>query len=228
MSISKIEEIKKKFKDKKIIEEALTHRSWVNENKGEKRDNNERLEFLGDAILEFIVSKHLFFQFPKKNEGFLTTLRSNLVNTTGLASVARELDLGRHLYLSKGEEETGGRTNPSILADTVEAIIGAIYIDQGLENTEKFIEENILYKIKDLIKKPLKDPKSRLQEKIQAEGMPAPKYVVVKEMGPDHQKTFVVRVSINGELLEEGVGKSKSEAEQQAAQKALDKFDRDN
>ncbi len=228
MPIFKIEEIKKQFKDKKRLEEALTHRSWVNENKDKTRKNNERLEFLGDAVLEFIVSKNLFLEFPEKNEGFLTTLRANLVNTTGLASVAKELDLGKYLYLSKGEEETGGRTNPSILADAVEAIIGAIYVDQGLENAEKFIRENILSKTQDLIKKPLKDPKSRLQERVQAKGMPAPKYVVVKEMGPDHQKTFVVRVNINGQLLEEGMGKSKSEAEQQAAQKALDKLAKDN
>ncbi len=138
--------------------------------------------------------------------------------------MAKELELGKYLYLSRGEEETGGRNNPSILADTIEAIIGAIYVDQGIEKAERFIEENILSKTQDLIKKPLKDPKSRLQERIQAEGMPAPKYVVVKEMGPDHQKTFVVRVSINGKLLEEGVGRSKAEAEQQAAQKALDKM----
>lgn len=223
----RIEEIKKQFKDKKIIDEALTHRSWVNENKSKIRKNNERLEFLGDAILEFIVSKQLFLQFPEKNEGFLTALRAKLVNTKELASIAEKLDLGRHLYLSKGEEETGGRNNPSILADTIEAIIGAIYIDQGIEKAEKFIKENILSNIQDLIKKPLKDPKSILQEKVQGEGMPAPKYVVVKEIGPDHQKTFVVRVSINGKLLEEGIGKSKSEAEKQAAQKALDKMNKE-
>ncbi len=228
MASSKIEEIIKDFHNKSVIEEALTHRSWVNENKEKKWRNNERLEFLGDAILEFVVSKNLFFKFPEKNEGFLTTLRANLVNTTALALVAQELEVGKHLHLSKGEEETGGRNNPSILADSVEAIIGAIFVDQGLKKAEEFIKMHILSRIKDIIKKPLKDPKSRLQEKVQAKGMPAPKYIVVKEMGPDHQKTFVVRVNINGKLLEEGIGKSKSEAEQQAAQKALDKIEQDD
>lgn len=228
MSTSKIEKIRESFRNKRIIEEALTHRSWVNENKDKKRRNNERLEFLGDAILEFIVSKGIFDKFPEKNEGFLTTLRANLVNTANLASVAQELGVGKSLYLSKGEEETGGRTNPSILADTVEAIIGAIYIDQGIEKAEEFVRENILSKTEELIEKPLKDPKSRLQEAIQAQGLPAPKYVVVKEFGPDHQKTFVVKVSINGQLLEEGIGRSKAEAEQKAAQNALDKMTRNN
>ena len=212
--------LKRSFNNPKIIEEALTHRSWVNEHPG-IRDNNERLEFLGDAILEFIVSKELFLQFPNKKEGFLTTLRANLVNTVSLSQTARDLGLGKELFLSKGEEETGGRENPSLLADTVEAIIGALFIDQGLEKAEEFIKTNILSKTQDMIKHPLKDAKSRLQEKVQSKGLPAPKYNVVKESGPDHQKTFVVRVAVNGKYIAEGSGKSKSEAEQKAAQEAL-------
>jgi len=212
--------LKRSFNNPKIIEEALTHRSWVNEHPG-IRDNNERLEFLGDAILEFIVSKELFIQFPNKKEGFLTSLRANLVNTVSLSQTARDLGLGKELFLSKGEEETGGRENPSLLADTVEAIIGALFIDQGLEKAEEFIKTNILSKTQDMIKHPLKDAKSRLQEKVQSKGLPAPKYNVVKESGPDHQKTFVVRVAVNGKYIAEGSGKSKSEAEQKAAQEAL-------
>jgi ribonuclease-3 len=212
--------LKRSFNNPKIIEEALTHRSWVNEHPG-IRDNNERLEFLGDAILEFIVSKELFLQFPNKKEGFLTSLRANLVNTVSLSQTARDLGLGKELFLSKGEEETGGRENPSLLADTVEAIIGALFIDQGLEKAEEFIKTNILSKTQDMIRHPLKDAKSRLQEKVQSKGLPAPKYNVVKESGPDHQKTFVVRVAVNGKYIAEGSGKSKSEAEQKAAQEAL-------
>ncbi|QLG69382.1 MAG: Ribonuclease III [Candidatus Woesebacteria bacterium] len=212
--------LKRSFNNPKIIEEALTHRSWVNEHPG-IRDNNERLEFLGDAILEFIVSKELFLQFPNKKEGFLTSLRANLVNTVSLSQTARDLGLGKELFLSKGEEETGGRENPSLLADTVEAIIGALFIDQGLEKAEEFIKTNILSKTQDMIRQPLKDAKSRLQEKVQSKGLPAPKYNVVKESGPDHQKTFVVRVAVNGKYIAEGSGKSKSEAEQKAAQEAL-------
>jgi len=212
--------LKRSFNNPKIIEEALTHRSWVNEHPG-IRDNNERLEFLGDAILEFIVSKELFLKFPSKKEGFLTTLRANLVNTVSLSETAKNLELGKELFLSKGEEETGGRENPSLLADTVEAIIGALFIDQGLEKAEEFIKTNILSKTQDMIRQPLKDAKSRLQEKVQSKGLPAPKYNVVKESGPDHQKTFVVRVVVNGKYIAEGSGKSKSEAEQKAAQKAL-------
>lgn len=217
---NKIENIKDKFKNKKIIEEALTHRSWVNEHQ-RIRNNNERLEFLGDAILEFVVSKEIFLRFPSKNEGFLTTLRSNLVNTTSLSETAKKLNIGNLIFLSKGEEETGGRNNSSILANTLEAIIGALFIDQGIEAAEKFIEENIISKIEEAIKYPLKDAKSRLQEIVQAKGMPTPKYVVVDESGPDHQKTFVVKVAVNGKYLGIGDGKNKSEAEQEAAKEAL-------
>ena len=215
--------LKKSFKDSELIKQALTHRSWVNEHPGE-RDTNERLEFLGDAVLEFIVSKELYLKFPNKKEGFLTSLRANLVNTIGLSMVARELKIGQYLYLSKGEEESGGRNNSSLLADTMEAVIGAIFLDQGITKTEEFIRENILSKTQKLINQPLKDPKSRLQEAIQAKGMPAPRYVVIKESGPDHQKIFVVKVFANGKALARGTGKNKAEAEQEAAKKALEKI----
>src|SRR3990167_4821655 len=135
--------MKKDFKNKELLDLALTHRSWVNEHRG-VRESNERLEFLGDAVLEFVVSKELFEKYPDEEEGYLTALRANLVNTVSLAEIAQKLRLGELLYLSKGEEESGGRTNTSLLADTVEAIIGAIFIDRGIEEAEKFIRESLL------------------------------------------------------------------------------------
>lgn len=215
-----IASLKKTFKNKNLLTKALTHKSWVNENK-DKRESNERLEFLGDAVLEIIVSDALFREFPDKEEGYLTSLRANLVNTVNLAKVAENLNLGKDLFLSKGEEETGGRNNTSLLADTVEAIIGAIYIDQGLKEASEFIKENLLNEIPQKIKEPLKDAKSRLQEFVQAKGYPAPRYRVIREKGPDHSKTFVVEVNVNDKIWGTGKGKNKAEAAQNAAEKAL-------
>ena len=215
-----INNLVKTFTDKKLVEQALTHRSWVNEHKN-LRETNERLEFLGDAILEYVVSDFLYKKFTNEDEGFLTALRANIVNTVNLARVGSKLEIGDALFLSKGEEETGGRTNISLLADTIEAIIGAIFIDKGIDAARKFIETNITNDTDNIVKKPLKDAKSRLQEKIQSEGFPAPKYQVKKETGPDHNKKFIVEVSSNGEIMSLGEGKSKSAAEQDAAQKAL-------
>jgi len=215
-----LDDLKSKFNNKDLFDQALTHRSWVNENPG-VRGTNERLEFLGDAVLEYFVSKALYTEFSDKEEGFLTALRANLVNTINLAKVAREIDAGKLLFLSKGEEESGGRDNSSLLADTIEAIIGALYLDLGENEVQKFIDKNILSKMNEMAQKPLKDAKSRLQEKIQADGLPAPKYNVVSESGPDHAKKFTVEVVSNGTVLSKGLGKSKAEAEQHAAQKAI-------
>jgi ribonuclease-3 len=220
--MKKEDALKEGFEDKDLFDQALTHRSWVNEHKG-VRASNERMEFLGDAILEYVVSKEIFEAFPKKEEGYLTALRANLVNTTSLAEIANKLMLGPKLFLSKGEEEGGGRSNPSLLADTVEAVIGAIFIDRGLSATEKFIQENILVNAKEKAAKPLKDAKSRLQEMAQAKGFGAPKYQVVEESGPDHNKKFIVEVAVNGSIWGRGEGKSKSTAEQDAACKVLAK-----
>ena len=209
-----------KFLNQNLLSQALTHRSWVNENDN-NRGTNERLEFLGDAILEFVVSLSIYNKFPNEEEGYLTALRANLVNTKNLSIVAEKLNLGKEIYLSKGEEEGGGRTNPSLLADTVEAVIGAIYLDRGITAAQKFIEENILIDVDKKAKTPLKDPKSLLQEKIQSRNLSAPKYQVVSEIGPDHNKEFTIEVIINGEAKAKGVGKSKSEAEQDAASSAL-------
>jgi len=208
------------FKNKNLFKQALTHRSWVNEN-SENYGTNERLEFLGDAILEFIVSKEIYTKFPVEEEGYLTSLRANLVNTKNLSGVAIKLGIGEMIFLSKGEEDGGGRTNPSLLADTVEAVIGALFIDQGIEASAKFIEDYILIDTDEKASLPLKDPKSLLQEKIQATSLPAPKYQVISEDGPDHNKKFTIEVVINGKSVARGVGKSKSEAEQDAATNAL-------
>lgn len=218
--MTNIEKIENAFKDKALLKKALTHRSWVNENKG-KRGTNERLEFLGDAILEFVVSKKIFTQYPKKEEGYLTALRSNLVNTTNLSRVALKLDVGNSLFLSRGEEEGGGRENISLLADTIEAIIGALFIDGGLERAEKFIETNILNNLEEVANSPLKDDKSLLQEVVQSKGFPTPKYKVVEEKGPDHSKSFTVEVMVGKKPYAKGAGKSKSIAEQKAAKNAL-------
>ena len=215
--------MKKIFKNQELLLQALTHRSWVNENNN-SRGTNERLEFLGDAILEFVVSFAIYNKFPDKEEGYLTALRANLVDTKNLSSVAEKLNLGSEIFLSKGEEDGGGRMNPSLLADTVEAVIGALYLDQGIEPVQKFIEENILIDVDKKAKAPLKDPKSLLQEKVQSENLPAPKYQVVSEVGPDHNKEFTIEVIINGKSEAKGSGKSKSDAEQSAAVNALSSY----
>lgn len=220
----KLTKIKSSFKDNSLFERAFTHKSWVNENMGKER-SNERLEFLGDAVLEFVVSSHLYQTLSDKEEGFLTNLRANIVNTTNLSVVAADLALGKELKLSRGELAAGGQENPSLLANTVESLIGAIYIDQGFDSAKQFIHDYILYDIDIKLSQPLKDAKSRLQETVQAKGFPAPKYKVIKEEGPDHDKTFEVQVNIDGKPHSVGVGKSKSIAEQAAAAVALESFE---
>ena len=216
-----ISDLQKVFKDEGLLELALTHKSWVNEHPG-ARGSNERLEFLGDAILEFLVSKRLYEGFPEKEEGFLTALRASLVNTQNLYEIAQKLDIGKSLFLSKGEEDGGGRQNPSLLADTLEAIIGAMYIDSGLEAVSDFLEKNFFGQITQKASQPLKDPKSRLQELVQAKGDSSPRYIVLEESGPDHDKKFIMEVVVDGKKVGRGLGKSKSEAEQEAAKSALE------
>lgn len=208
------------FKNKDLLTIALTHKSCLNEHPNIK-ESNERLEFLGDAILEFVITETLYKSFPDKQEGYLTSLRANLVNTQNLAEVAKKLNIGEHIHLSKGEEDGGGRKNPSLLADTVEAIIGALYLDQGLQKVEEFIKENLSTEIPDKVAMPLKDPKSRFQEYIQAKRLPAPKYKLLRQSGPDHDRDFIVQVEVQGKIFGEGAGKSKSQAEQEAAKVAL-------
>lgn len=215
-------QIKKFFTNTDLFDLAMTHKSWVNENT-KVRDSNERLEFLGDAILEFVVSKEIYSKFPNKEEGYLTALRANLVNTVSLAEVGKKLNLGKFLYLSRGEEEGGGRENTSILANTVEALIGAIFMDKGLNKAEKFIFENLLYNLEERAQKPLKDAKSNFQEIVQAKGYSTPFYEVVEEKGPDHNKEFSVQVIVEDKVWGFGVGKNKSQAAQNAAQDAIEK-----
>ena len=213
------------FKDKNLLQLSLTHRSFLNESHlQQKTESNERLEFLGDAILEFIISEMLYRKFPQKEEGWLTNLRSNVVRTTALAQIAETLGFGQYVLMSRGEKEAKGNQNPSILADTTEAIIGALYLDQGLKKTQDFIEANFMSIWEEWVKRgELKDAKSLLQEKIQINSNPPPIYKILKETGPDHQKVFIVGVYLKDELLAEGKGKSKREAEANAAQKVLAK-----
>ena len=211
-----------KINDIKLLEESLTHRSYLNESKI-KVSSNERLEFLGDSILSFVVSTYLFKTYPQYNEGKLTNLRSLLVNTKTLAEISRECDLGSKLRLSKGEEESGGRENQSLLADTFEAYLGALFLDQGIVEAEKFIISSVIPRTEDFIQKNmLKDPKSRLQEYVQSKKQFSPIYKVLSEEGPAHARRFTVGVFVNDDLIGEGKGKSKQEAEEQAASKALE------
>ena len=211
-----------KIKNKKLLEEALTHRSYLNESR-EKVPSNERLEFLGDSILSFVVSTYLFTKYPEFNEGKLTNLRSLLVNTRTLAEMARECELGEKLRLSKGEEESGGRKNQSLLADTFEAFIGALFLDQGTAEVAKFLNSTVIPRTDELIQKNiLKDPKSLLQEYIQSQKQNSPLYKVLSEVGPAHARQFTVGVYVGEKLLGQGIGKSKQEAEESAAEKALE------
>jgi ribonuclease-3 len=216
-------DLRKKFKDKTLFDQALTHRSWPNEHKN-KRGSNERLEFLGDAVLDFVVTDRLYKELPDKNEGELTAIRAKIVNTKNLYQVARKIDLGKYIFISKGEEETGGRSNEYILADTVEAIIGSIYLDLGIKEAAKFINDLILLDLKEKLNEPLKDPKSTLQEITSIRKIQRPKYEVTKETGPANSKEFTVVVKIGDQVMGEGRGKSKQDAQQEAATKALEKL----
>lgn len=211
------------IKNKKLLQQATTHRSFLNESK-DKVESNERLEFLGDSVLSLIVSTHLYNKYSQFNEGKLTNLRSLLVNTKMLADLGKELDLGAKLRLSKGEEESGGRNNQSILADTFEALLGAVYLDRGLGVVEEFISETLIPRADEFIEKNLlKDPKSLLQESVQAKKQTSPIYKVLEEQGPAHAREFTVGVYVEEKLLGKGQGKSKQEAEENAAEAALGK-----
>lgn len=210
-----------KFNHPQLLTTALTHRSAINEKKGSVQ-SNERLEYLGDAVLELIVSDYLYRQFPDLPEGQLTGKRAQIVQTKTLAAAAHELHLGDKLIMSHGEKKAGGNNNPSLLANTFEALIGAIYLDQGIEAVKKFINANLLMKVNQLIQPiEIADFKSLLQEKWQKEHKIAPKYKLVKSFGPDHSKTFIVQVYLRSKLKGEGSGKSKQIAEQMAAKSAI-------
>ena len=212
-----------KINNSKLFQQAFTHRSYLNEVK-EKIPSNERLEFLGDSIISLIVSNYLFRKYEDYDEGKLTNLRSLIVNTKSLAIAAKELNFGDLLLLSKGEEESKGRQNQSLLADSFEAFVGALFIDQGLETVSKFIKNVLLYKLENLIEGSLKDSKSLLQEVVQSKMKSSPVYNVMKEAGPAHAKLFSVAVFVGDKIYGEGNGKSKQEAEENAAKEALEKI----
>lgn len=207
------------FKNPALLHTSLVHRSYLNEKKSEVA-SNERLEFLGDAILEFIVSDSIYRNYPRLDEGKLTALRARLVNTISLAEISKSLGIGEALYLSKGEIEGGGRSNQSLLADAFEAIVGAIFIDQGIDGARQVIDQFVLPKAEAALTR-LKDAKSLLQEVVQAQGRVTPIYRVISQIGPDHARVFTVGAYVNQTELGVGNGKSKQVAEQKAAEDAL-------
>lgn len=209
--------------DSKLLKQALTHRSYINENPS-ANNHNERLEFLGDAVLELATSEFLYQRYPNVPEGDLTAYRAALVKTASLARVSAALHLGDQLKLSKGEEMSGGRNNQSLLADTLEAVIGAIYLDTGYQAVVDFLNQHLFPSIDHIVEHQLyKDFKSTLQETVQAKGHASPDYQVINETGPDHNKTFTVAVAVNGKEVAQGTGRSKQEAQQAAAKHALEK-----
>lgn len=210
------------FRDKTLLKQAFTHRSYLNENKASGLEHNERLEFLGDAVLELVSTTFLYKKYPSKNEGDLTAYRSALVNAVNLAEVASTLGMEKFLLLSHGESRDTGKARQYILANTIEALIGAIYLDQGYDVVDGFIAKNILYLIDDIVaKRSWIDAKSLFQEKAQEVDGVTPLYKVIGEKGPDHDKDFIVGVYIRDTKIAQGEGKSKQEAEQQAAQEGL-------
>lgn len=213
-----------RFKDKELLKRAFIHRSHLNEAKHLK-ESNERLEFLGDAVLSFLTSEYLYKQYPDFPEGTLTNIRSSLVKTQSLAAVARKLALGELLMLSRGEEASGGRTNISLLADCFEALLGAMFLDGSVETVRTFLGKTLFPRAAEIVeKKSYVDYKSLFQEIVQQDSRVSPTYQVTKSEGPDHAKTFWVAAVVSGVTMGEGTGRSKQEAEQAAAANALEKM----
>ena len=210
------------FQNEQLLRQAFTHSSYVNEHRRKPSEDNERLEFLGDAVLELTVSKYLFLKYPLMSEGELTKLRAAIVCEPSLVAFANELSFGNLVLLGKGEEMTGGRERPALLADVFEAFIGALYLDKDLETVTYFLQKIIFPKINAGAFSHLMDFKSQLQELIQRDGAGLIEYQILQEKGPAHNREFVSRVSMNGKELGTGIGRSKKEAEQHAAQMALE------
>ena len=211
------------FKNKDLLIQAFVHRSYLNENPDFHLNHNERLEFLGDAVLELIVTEELYKKYPEKAEGEMTNWRAALVNAKMLTSVAEELGFNDFLLLSRGETKELGKARAYILANTFEALIGSIYLDSGYETTEKFIKKYLIKNLSDIIKNgSYKDSKSQFQEESQDRKGITPVYKVIREWGPDHQKNFIVGVFLADKLVAEGEGSSKQEAEEQAAKAGLE------
>jgi len=216
------EKLQIQFRNKHLLKQAFTHRSYLNENSKLIGEHNERLEFLGDAVLELVVTENLFLKFPEKPEGDLTAYRASLVNTSSLSESANDLGLNDFLLLSRGEAKDMGKARQYILANTFEALVGALYLDNGYEHAKNFILKTLFPKLSQILKDRLwQDAKSHLQEKAQEIVNITPTYRVLHEEGPDHDKKFTVGVFLNNELVGEGDGHSKQEAEQHAAEEAL-------
>lgn len=208
------------FKNPELLKNALTHSSYANENRNEGMSSNERLEFLGDSVLGFVTAKHLYSMQPELPEGKMTRLRAELVCEHSLYGVAQDLELGSYLRMGHGEERNGGRQRPSILADAVEAVIAAMFIDGGIEPPERFIKSMILSP-ESIEAHHASDYKTELQELVQRKPGQALVYIPAGESGPDHDKVFAAKVSLNGIVIGEGSGRTKKEAEQMAARAAL-------
>lgn len=211
------------FRNPDTLLKAFVHKSYVNENRDFELGHNERLEFLGDAVLELVVTDELFTRFPKKAEGELTAVRAAIVNTKSLSATAKRLGMDDYLLLSKGESRSTGRARSYILANTFEAVVGAIYSDLGYEQARKFIAKSLFEDIDQVVEDKLWiDSKSYFQEKAQEVFSTTPEYKLISESGPDHDKVFVMGVYVNNKLLGQGSGASKQDAEQVAARKALE------
>ncbi len=225
-NISLLEDkIKYNFRDKEVINTAITHSSFANERKAKKIKYNERIEFLGDSVLSLVISEYLYKMYPNLPEGELTVTRAKIVCENSLAKGATNIELGKFLLLGKGEELSGGRKKASILSDAFEALIGAIYIDGGFETAREFILKYMENIIKNCVEgKLFYDFKTQLQELVQQNGEQHILYNVIAESGPDHNKSFVTEVRINNDIAGKGMGRSKKESEQNAAKDALDKF----
>ncbi|KXK26565.1 MAG: Ribonuclease 3 [candidate division WS6 bacterium OLB20] len=218
--------IRVKFNSLDTLKQALIHRSYINEARESDLEHNEKLEFLGDAVLELLVTQKLYDDYPERNEGELTSFRAATVRTESLAETAAEIDLGDYIYMSNGEEATGGRSRPYILANTFEALIGAMYLDLGLEQTNTFLAQFLFTKIQVIVENRLDiDNKSKLQEVSQERLNITPVYEFVSATGPDHNKTFEMAIMIGDHSFGTGRGKSKQEAEQNAAEEALKHWD---
>lgn len=214
--------IKVVFKDKNLLKQSFTHRSYINENPAVTLSHNERLEFLGDAVLELVVTDFLYKKYPHYTEGKLTALRSALVNAVIISEIALEIGMNDYLLLSKGEAKDFGKARQYILANTYEAFIGAIYLDQGYDVVDKFLAKTLLPKIEEIVNKKLwRDAKSLVQEKAQEFMSVTPLYKVLSQSGPDHDKHFIVGIYFGTNQIAEGKGQSKQEAEQKAAENAL-------
>lgn len=223
-SLSRLEDVVGvQFADKTLLLSAITHRSYLNEHKEATWEHNERLEFLGDAVLELVVTDFLYAKYPDKPEGELTAVRAALVNTISLAAAAEKLGVNEYLLMSKGEAKDTGRARQYILANSFESLIGAIYLDQKYEAAHKFIAGRLFEKTDEIVTKRLwQDAKSRFQELAQEHASVTPTYETVSQDGPDHDRVFTVGVFLRKELVAEGKGRSKQEAEQEAAEKAIE------